>query len=472
MPTSIFSGLTAVSSALAGLQSIVPQIKSLAGQIQPFCYCIAFVLLVFGTIRGFLRNDTQHFFSNLVRVVILVALIGSWPAIESAVNNAVSAFCSLQVSSQFYASTSSAGSGRLNLAWLEQTIAQKAAGINPSQPGWETALSWALSPISHLLNLVLYGIYLLTLLLCDLIAVGMNLLQQCIIILFDLYVPIGFAEFSIPNLRGQAETFFKAYVGLQCWPIGWIFANVVAVALLNGLTPPTPENAVAIVISIMLCIPVILWIVIGYVLAPFYVQKVVMRGGAELQAFAGAMISAVGGTSGAFYGGAFAMAKSASAGLSKGIGAIKYPIGNGGFGAQRNNNAGNEGNSSNGQQSIGSDDVLDYMLPRYRNIEESGGSNGGVADRARNSGVWGFTKAMDAGEFVGRTAGNMANTLGALVADASGNRIGPERNFSFPQIKRNSPNRSSRRAASYLNQSTSNQSDPDQSNQDQPVPVD
>jgi hypothetical protein len=466
MPTSIFSGLTAASSALAGLQSIVPQIKNLAIQIQPFCYCIAFVMLVFGTIRGFLRNDTQHFFSNLVRVVILVALMGSWPTIESAIGNAVDSFCNVQVGSYFYASTSSNNSGRLNLAWLETTIAQKAAGINPSQPGWETALSWALSPASHLLNLVLYGTYLLTLLLCDLIAVGMNLLQQCIIIFFDLYVPIGLAEFSIPNLRGQAESFFKAYVGVQCWPVGWILANIVAVALLNGLTPPTAENAAAIVVAIVLCIPVILWIVIGYVLAPFYVQKVVMRGGAEIQAFAGAMISAVGGTSGAVYGGAFALVKKATLGLNQGIGAIKYPMANAGSGAQQNNNSRNQGDSSNGQQGSGIDDVLGTFLPGYRGMEEYGGSNRGTADRARNLGVWGLTKTMDAGEFAARTAGNMANTLGALVADASGNRIGSE-NFSLPRMRRNSANRSSRRAANYLNQSTPTQSNPDPSDPDQ-----
>ena len=460
MPTAMFSGLTAVSSALAGLQSVIPQIKSVASQIQPLCYCIAFVMLVFGTMRGFLRNETQHLLGNLVRVVILVALMGSWPAIENALNNAVNAFCNVQVGSNFFASTSPNSSGRLNLTWLESTIQQKAAGINVAQSGWETALSWALSPISHLLNLVLYGIYLLVLLLCDFIAIGMNLLQQCIIIFFDLYVPIGFAEFSVPSLRGQAETFFKAYLGVQCWPIGWILANIVAVALLNGLTPPSPENAVAIVIAIVLCIPVILWIVIGYVLAPFYVQKVVMRGGAELQAFAGAMISAVGGTSGAVYGGVFGLGRSAALGINQAVGAIKNPIGKGISPSKSTNNASSQGNGSSGQQAAGTDDALGDLLPGYRYIEETGGSNGGTADRARNLGVWGLTKAIDAGEFAARTAGNMANTLGALVADASGNRIGPERNFCFPQTKRNSPNRSSRRAANYLKQSTSNQSNP------------
>jgi hypothetical protein len=197
----------------------------------------------------------------------------------------------------------------------------------------------------------------------------------------------------------------------------------------------------------------------------------VMRGGGELQAFAGAMISAVGGTSGDVYGGAFGMAKRATLRLSQGIGAMGYPVSNWGSGSHQNSNAGNQGNSSNGQQTNGIDDALGSFLPGYRGIEESGGLNGRAADTARNSGVWGLTKAMDAGEFAVRTAGNMANTLGALVADASGNRVGPERNFSLPRIQ-NSSNRSSRRAANYLNQSMPNQSNADPSDLNSQLPND
>ena len=463
MPSNLFSG---VASFLSGLLKIIPGMNSMAGQVAPFFVCVAFVLLVFGCMRGFLQNDTRHFFGNLVRVVILIALIGNSQALEGVIENAVNAFCSLQVSSGF--STSSNSAGRLDLSGLFSTIAQKAVGANGSQnAGSQYGLQQIISTINtltHPLCLILYGIYVLALLLCEFIAAGMNVLQQCIIIFLNLYVPISFAEFSIPSLRGQAETFFKAYIGVQCWPVGWVLANIVTVSLLQGITPPNPEDAGALVLAIILCVPLVLWMVIGYVLAPFYVQKVVMRGGAELQAFAGAMISAVGGTSGAVYGGAFAMAKGATLGLNQGIGAIKNPIARGMSGAQQTNNAGNQGNDSNGQRGIGVDDVLDCLLPGYHNIEESASSNGGAAARARNLGVWGLTKAMEAGEFAGRTAGNMANTLGALVADASGNRIGPERNFLL-QIRRNSPNRSSRRAADYLNQST-----PSQSNTDQSIP--
>jgi hypothetical protein len=476
MPTSVFSALTNLTSFASSLTQIIPNIQNLASQLQPFFYCMAFVLLVFGSMRGFLQTDTQRFFGNLLRVVILIALMGSWPAIKGAATSAVNAFCTVQVTSNLFSGTNIAGlglqtnngTGQLNVSALEGVIMQK--GLAQLNPSLQQSIINFFSPVTHYLCMILYAIYLLALVVCQLIVAGMNLLQQCVLMLFDLYVPIGLAEFSVPSLRGQAETFFKAYLGVQCWPIGWILANVVTVALFSCLIPPPAENAIAIVLAIVVCIPIVIWMVIGYVVAPFYVQKVVMRGGPELQAFAGAMISAVGGTSGGVYGGAFGMAKRATLRLNQGIGAIKYPVSNWGSGSHQNSNAGNQDNSSNGQETNGIDDALGSFLPGYRGIEESGGLNGGAADRARNSGGWGLTKAMDAGEFAARTAGNMANTLGALVADASGNRIGPERNFSLPRMQRNSSNRSSRRAASYLNQSTAEQSNPDPLDPNQSVP--
>jgi hypothetical protein len=454
MPTTVFSGLTALSSFVGNLMQVVPQIQKTASQVIPFFYSVAFVLLVFGTMRGFLQNDTQRLFGNVLRVVILVALMGSFPVIAGAVSSAVNSFCSAENSSNSLLQANDSGSGQLNISALQSMIMQKGLANLPG-----ASLQQFFSPVTHYLCMILYGIYILALLFCELIAGGMDLLQQCVLIFFNLYVPIGFAEFSIPNLRGQAETFFKAYVGVQCWPIGWILANIVTISLFKCLAAPAPENAISILIAIVVCIPIALWMVIGYVLAPFYIQKVVMRGGGEVQAFVGAMISAVGGTTGSVFGGAFGLGRSATAGLNHGFGAIRSSVGkgsfssNGSYRSQSTNNSATQGDGSNGQQDIGADDMLDYVLPGYRNIENSGGSDGGAVDRARNLGVWSLSKVVDAGEFAARTAGNMANTLGTLVADASGNRIGPERYFSFPQVKRNPPNRSSRRAASYLTQS-------------------
>lgn len=455
MLPNFFSGLSSVASFVSGVQNIVSEMNSLANQIAPFFVCIAFVLLVFGTMRGFLQNDTRHFFGNLVRVVILVAMIGNWQTMATIITSAVNAFCNGQTSSNFFATTNGGapGTGQLNLAQLQKTIFDKGLGLIASESAWQQLLNM-LSPLNHALCLVLFGIYLLALLVCELIVALMNLLQQCLLIFLGLYVPIGFAEFSIPSLRGQAEGFFKTYIGVQCWPIGWLFVNIVTIALFQGLASPNPEDPGQIILAIVVCVPIVLWVVIGYALAPFYAQKIVVRGGAELQAFAGAMISAVGGTSGAVYGEAFALGRGANLGLNR----LAHAIGNrnrdGGSGSRLANSNDDPGNDPNGHQGSYAENLDKHLRPEHREVQQGGAANRAIlagGDKARAL-VWGITKVIGAGEFASKTVGNVATTLGSLVADASGNRIGPERNFSFPQIRRNRPNRSSQRAADYLNQ--------------------
>src|ERR1700752_2424913 len=96
MPTSLSSMLSSVSSFASGLAAIVTGMQKVADQIEPIFLCVAFVLLVFGTMRGFMQNDLRHFFGNLVRVVILVSLIGNWTLVTGIVSNAVNSACSLQ----------------------------------------------------------------------------------------------------------------------------------------------------------------------------------------------------------------------------------------------------------------------------------------------------------------------------------------------------------------------------------------
>jgi hypothetical protein len=52
---------------------------------------------------------------------------------------------------------------------------------------------------------------------------------------------------------------------------------------------------------------------------------------------------------------------------------------------------------------------------------------------------------------VSETSGNLASTIGTMVANASGNRLGPEGNFRFSSFRKSEPNRSSQRARNYLN---------------------
>ena len=486
MPTSFSSMLSSVSSFASGLTAIVSGMQKVADQIEPIFLCVAFVLLVFGTMRGFMQNDLRHFFGNLVRVIILVSLIGNWTVVTGIVSNAVNAVCGLQISANFGALTNNqtmTTSARMDIGQLTQILESKASAsitaavqgqgtqpansqtqspnglqqffnwLNPVsqvQQAGQAVLQSALSSVTHALCAVLYTIFLLALLLCEVIVVLMEVLQNCILVFLGLYVPIGFAEFSIPSLRGQAEAFFKTYIGVQCWPIGWVFVNVVTIALCQNLIAPNQENLGQLLIAIIWCVPVLLWVVIGHILAPFYTQKIVVRGGAELQGFVGAMISAVGGASSSVYGTGFSFGRWGAQKLNHMVHPKNHGSGRGHSGSKSTVDSRGQENGWGDEHGFAAEQLSSDGVAGTNPNEGREPNAKGALPGAIRSGAKGFGKLWDTGEFGVRTAGSMANTVGALIADASGNRVGPERNFSFPQFPGNKQNRSSRRAASYV----------------------
>jgi hypothetical protein len=78
--------------------------------------------------------------------------------------------------------------------------------------------------------------------------------------------------------------------------------NSVTLGIFKSLPAPQNQNFATLMIAIVLAIPVLLWVLIGHVVAPIFVQKVVIRGGAVVQGFAGTIFSAVGASSMAIYG--------------------------------------------------------------------------------------------------------------------------------------------------------------------------
>ena len=486
MPTSLSSMLSSVSSFANGLTAIVAGMQKVADQIEPIFLCVAFLLLVFGTMRGFMQNDLRHFFANLVRVVVLVSLIGNWTVVTGIVTNAVNSACGVQISANFGVLTNNQSmttSARMDIGQLTQILESKASGsltamvqgqttqpansqaqsanglqqflnwlnpVNQVQQAGQAALQSALSTVTHALCAVLYAVFLLALLLCELIVVLMEVLQNCILVFLGLYVPIGFAEFSIPSLRGQAEAFFKTYIGIQCWPIGWVFVNVVTIALCQNLIAPNQENLGQLLLAILWCVPVLIWVVIGHILAPFYTQKIVVRGGAELQGFVGAMISAVGGATGSVYGTGFSLGRWGAQKLNH----MGHPRKN--DGDRRHSNARSAydnravANGSTAEHGFGAENLSSDGIAGTNTNNGAEPNVKGALPGAMRLGVKGVAKLWDAGEFGVKSAGSMANTLGALVADASGNRIGPEGRLSFPRFPGSKQNRSSRRAAGYV----------------------
>jgi hypothetical protein len=524
MPPNSTSSFFATPWFVSSFNQIITGMQTIADQILPVFLSIAFVLLVFGAMRGFMQPDTRHFLGNILRATILVALIGNWQGVTGIVTNTANAFCNLQIQANFglFGNGTTSTSARLDISQLANLIQQKATGSYPPastlsqaqqvaqaqitatqpQAWWQQAMqallngagavgkgatnmaagvanfvtnpiaqtqqtaqtavqNYVLSPVTHYLCLVLDAIFILALLLCELIVVLMELLQRCILVFLSLYIPVGFAEFSIPSLRGQAQAFFKTYIGIQCWPVGWVFVNVVTLALLQNLVSPNPENVGQLLWAIVLSVPVFFWVVIGHVLAPFYAQKLVTRGGAELQAFAGAMIAAVGGTSASLYGTAFALGGKGVNWLDKQTRSNKSANGRGGSSPTSHRNSGrrwvdpsNGSGDSNGHE-FGSEDLLGALVPGInearRGESEMEGKMGAFGNKIRTGGFWTLRRSVAMGEFGAETAGNLVSTVGALVADASSHRIGPESRFSFPRTRRNAWNRSSQRATDYLN---------------------
>jgi hypothetical protein len=432
------------------LQEILAAMQDIERQIQPIAIVVGFVLLVFGTMRGFLEADSRKFMFNLLRATIIVCLIGHWFQVKQWLGYAADALTQYRVEVNLTAF----GQGSREVTVTEnvdeirgiitEKVTAKSDGknqltgsdiFNPIQ----AAQKLFNANVSHLLSAVLWHIYMGTLFICEWIVVMMSFLQQAIVIFLDLYVPIALAEFSVRGLQNQGEAFFKTYIGVHAWPVGWVFANLVTLALLQALSAPHSDNPVEILGAIVWSIPILLWVIIGHVIGPFYAQKVVARGGAELQTFAGAMVAAVGGTTGATYGAALRFGARQLRGFGE---PVVYPKKN-----WQEREAGGQESSTNSAavpEPMGSTD-------RLGTSGRLGRTTSGWTGRFIAGGAEFGARVSDFTAGVSETSGNLASTIGSMVANASGYRLGPEGNFRFGSFRKSEPNRSSQRARNYLN---------------------
>jgi hypothetical protein len=176
---------------------------------------------------------------------------------------------------------------------------------NPLDFGKDVGMAWSYIAgfTQNLVWEILFAIYLLCLLLCKVIILLMQFVQKVVVIGFKLYTPIAVAEYAHRSLKSKAVAFFLTFVGVLSWPVGWSLVNTVTLGIFKSLPAPQSQDFATLIIGIVLAIPVLLWVLIGHVAAPIFVQKVVTRGGAVIQGFAGTMVSAVGASSMAIYSG-------------------------------------------------------------------------------------------------------------------------------------------------------------------------
>ena len=330
----IYTSATGALGGFLNLEPLVASIQAVLNDYQPAAYAIAFVLLTVGTMREFLFPETRRFVEALLRAVLLVASISFAPKFIDWCDQAARALAELPAAEQVNLGDQSYSikSGQTPaITQLEQVLQAKIEGsgltsssgsgsegansqkspqfsANPLDFGKDMGIAWSYIAgfTQNLAWEILFAIYLLCLLLCKVIILLMQFVQKVVIIGFKLYTPIAIAEYAHRSLKSKAVGFFLTFVGVMSWPLGWSLVNSVTLGIFKTLPAPQNQNFATLMVAIVLAVPVLLWVLIGHVVAPIFVQKVVIRGGAVIQGFAGTVFSAVGASSLAIYSGGMA----------------------------------------------------------------------------------------------------------------------------------------------------------------------
>jgi hypothetical protein len=322
----------------------------------------------------------------------------------------------------------------------QPAINQKAPqfSANPLDFGKNVGIAWSYIAgfTQNLAWEILFAIYLLCLLLCKVIIIVMQFVQKVVVIGFKLYTPIAIAEYAHRSLKSKAIGFFLTFIGVLTWPVGWSLVNSVTLGIFKSLPAPQNQDFATLMIAIVLAVPVLLWVLIGHVVAPIFVQKAVIRGGAVIQGFAGTIFSAVGASSMAIYSGGMAasatwlgnMSRKAGGDQSHAPGIDRAPEEY--FAEPANTSSGNE------SESVAQIRTRRFGTEKEHARHESGGVGTGM---------------MGAGAAMMNRFGSVARFIGHAVVEGSGEGSGLE----YRALAAFAPNvRNSRTFSNQANQSS------------------
>ena len=467
---------TSFTGALDRFLNLEPLTKSIEGVLddyRPATYVIAFLLLVVGTMREFLEPETRRFFHAVLRAVLLVATISFASDFADWCDQAARALAQLPAARQvnFGNGSYSMKPGEApTIVQLEQVLQEKIEGTgfdkdhsvstgnsqsapqfsaNPLDFGKDVGIAWSYIAgfTQNMLWEILFAIYLLCLLLCKVIIILMQFLQGVIVIGFKLYAPIAVAEYAHRSLKSKAISFFLTFIGVLAWPVGWSLVNAVTLGIFKSLPAPQNQNFATLIIAIVLAVPVLLWVLIGHVMAPIFVQKVVIRGGAVIQGFAGTVFSTVGA-------GSMAIFSSGLAASANGLRKINQ-------GPGHNWGYGRSGGYSGNQRQGGL--VLEPYEARGKSETPARSGTPSIVDRkGQDRGRRGVSSIgagmMGAGAAMMNRFGSVARFIGHAVVEGSGDGSGLEYRAltAFAPIgstrSSNQTNRSSLQARRYLDE--------------------
>jgi hypothetical protein len=305
----LFQGGTNWLDGFLNFEPLLNSFSTVLNDYRPAIYIIAFVLLVVSAMHGFLQPDSRRFFHTIVHSIVLVALICEAPILIGWIEAAAAGFAALPQARVIRVGNENVefkpGTTPL-IKSIEDVLAAKANPVGKIQDqsnvkkgsGGFSFLGFnpgdLLSTMRAWTWQILFGLYLLILLLVKMIILLMTLIQKVIVIGFKLYTPIGVAESAIRTLRGKATSFFLTFIGVLCWPIGWSIVNSVTLAILRMIPAPTDNDPATVIFANVMVVPVLIWIFVGHVVTPIFVQKVVTHGGGVIQGFVGSTFATIG----------------------------------------------------------------------------------------------------------------------------------------------------------------------------------
>jgi hypothetical protein len=298
-------------------------------------------------------------------------------------------------------------------------------GVNQIVGAWNFAKNLAWN--------IIHGIWRLAQLLTMFFLSGVYILQRILLIAGGVYFPIAIGQLGTRTLRSSGLHFIQSYLGLFAWPLGWGVVNLfvlAAIAMNPARVNVTVEDLIR---SLVLGFPILVGIVLGYFLAPFMIQKVVVRGGSAIQAFLGQMFAAsVGAGVLAAGAGAALIGKGGGAAMALAGRALGQP------GADRDGNAGplepssagsgsalSLGTSATGTGSGGLGSSLAANDRGSRTGPNESGHGGSLLGAMRNGatgGTIGLAAKMMAGA---EMAAANAAALGDAVGEAAGEGASP-----------------------------------------------
>ena len=439
-------------------------LQEIAKQLIVVSRSLAFIMLVWSMISRLSGHQHGEFWPTIFRGLVLTAIMGLGNQLIYMVDNEVNAVLAMPIhvtSSDGAQITDSLGAtpDMIGQRWnkifgevqnpVPQTNQQgQGNGIFGIIPGantisglWDEAKNIAWS----IIHAIWRGVQLLAMLFLS----GLYLLQRILLIAGGVYYPIAIGQMGSRTLRNTGLNFLLSYLGLFAWPIGWGIVNLgvlVAIAANPARTNVTMEDLLR---SLMVGVPVIFWIFLGYVLAPFCIQKVVAKNGAAIQGFLStwlmgslaAGILAKGLLADRLFGGAGGGGSEASAlpsNSGQGIGMPLLPW-VGGSNRRRSSTT-----SAAGDGAAGSDNGGERA---------STGTASGAAGSPSSSGTWGGHRGRETGNGAGgrfsgvaRGLGSFVHTMGDLSAEASGEPHG----MTPGRLMRSVRLTSSERARQYL----------------------